>query len=60
MTPAQLQDVDAGLSPDLRVITATTSTYCVETGAVGTAFEYKYSIGLAAPAVNGQIVQATC
>jgi hypothetical protein len=42
------------------VITATTTSYCVETGAAGTAFEYKYSIGLASPAVNGQIIQASC
>ena len=60
MTPALLRNVDAGLSPDLRVITNTTSSYCVEAGAAGTAFEYKYSIGVAAPAVNGQIVQASC
>jgi type IV pilus assembly protein PilA len=62
MTPGELRDVDAGLSPDLRVITATTTSYCVETGAPGTAFEYKYSIGVVvvAPDVNGQIYQGTC
>ncbi len=63
MTPALLRLIDAGLSTDLRVVTATTSTYCVEAGADGTAFEYKYSIGLAglvAPNVNGQVVQASC
>ena len=62
MTTTFLRNVDAGLSPDLRVITATTTSYCVETGAVGTNFEYKYSIGVAvvAPDVNGQIIQGTC
>jgi type IV pilus assembly protein PilA len=62
MTPALLRNVDAGLSPDLRVITATTTSYCVEAGAAGTAFEYKYSIGVAvvAPDVNGQIHQGSC
>ena len=60
MSPTFLRNIDAGLSPDLRVITATTTSYCVETGSPGTAFEYKYSIGLASPAVNGQIIQATC
>ena len=63
MTPTLLRNIDAGLSNDLRVVTATTSTYCVEAGADGTAFEYKYSIGLAglvAPNVNGQVVQASC
>jgi type IV pilus assembly protein PilA len=60
MTPALLRNIDAGLSTDLRVITATTSTYCVEAGGNGTTLEYKYSLGLAAPAVNGSIVQGSC
>ena len=60
MTPALLRLIDAGLSTDLRVSVATTSTYCVEAGADGSVFEYKYSIGIAAPAVNGQVVQASC
>lgn len=60
MNVTELKEIDAGLSPDLRVITATTTTYCVEAGAAGSTFEYKYSIGVASPAVNGQIVQASC
>ncbi len=60
MTPALLRLIDAGLSTDLRVAVATPSTYCVEAGADGSTFEYKYSIGIAAPAVNGQVVQASC
>ena len=63
MTPALLRNIDAGLSNDLRVVTATASTYCVEAGANGTAFEYKYSLGIAGlvpPNVNGQVVQASC
>jgi type IV pilus assembly protein PilA len=60
MTPALLRNIDAGLSNDLRIITATTSTYCVEAGGNGTTLEYKYSLGLAAPAVNGSIVQGSC
>ena len=60
MTPALLRNIDAGLSNDLRVVTATTSTYCVEAGGNGTNLEYKYSLGLVAPAVNGEIVQGSC
>lgn len=60
MTLGELDDIDAGISPDLRVGTATVSTYCVESGPNGTGDEYKYSLGLASPAVNGRIVQASC
>jgi type IV pilus assembly protein PilA len=60
MTTTELAEIDAGLSPQLRIVTATASTYCVEAGADGSTFEYKYSIGLGGGAVNGQIVQATC
>ena len=60
MTTTELAEIDAGLSPQLRIVTATASTYCVEAGANGTTFEYKYSIGLGGGAVNGQIVQASC
>jgi type IV pilus assembly protein PilA len=64
MTLGELDDIDAGIAPGLRVTVpagaAGISAYCIEAGADGTAFEYKYSIGLAAPAVNGQIVQDTC
>ena len=58
MTTAFLRNVDAGLSPDLRIVTNTTSAYCVETGAAATAFEYKYSIGTGTS--DGQITQASC
>jgi type IV pilus assembly protein PilA len=62
MSLTTLALIDAGISPNLRIPAATlgVSQYCVETGANGTAFEYKYSIGLASPAVNGQVVQASC
>jgi type IV pilus assembly protein PilA len=60
MAVTELQEIDAGLSPTLRVVGPTTSAYCIESGANGTAFEYKYSIGVASPAVNGQIIQASC
>ena len=60
MTTTFLRNVDAGLSPSLRIGSAATTAYCVEAGADGTAFEYKYSIGVVAPAVNGQIVQGSC
>ena len=56
-----LQNVDAGLSPSApRSVAPRRRRYCVEAGADGTAFEYKYSIGVAAPAVNGQIIQGSC
>jgi type IV pilus assembly protein PilA len=58
MSPTELQEIDAGLSPQLRVSLATTTQYCIEAGANGTTFEYKYSIGATAP--NGQITQASC
>jgi type IV pilus assembly protein PilA len=62
MSTTNLALIDAGISPNLRIPAATlgVSQYCVETGANGTAFEYKYSIGLASPAVNGQVIQGSC
>jgi type IV pilus assembly protein PilA len=60
MTTTLLRNIDAGLSPQLRIGTATTTSYCLESGADGSSFEYKYSIGVASPAVNGQILQASC
>jgi type IV pilus assembly protein PilA len=62
MSTTNLALIDAGISPNLRIPAAllTTSAYCVETGANGTAFEYKYSIGLGGGAVNGQVVQDSC
>jgi type IV pilus assembly protein PilA len=58
MVVAELLEIDAGLSPDVRVITATTTSYCVEAGAAGGAFEYKYSIGTGT--TDGVISQASC
>jgi type IV pilus assembly protein PilA len=60
MDRTQLLKIDAGLSVNIRIVTATTTSYCIESGANGSTFEYKYSLGLAAPAVNGQVVQASC
>ena len=64
MTLSELDDIDAGISPNLRIPAATlgVSSYCVETGANGTAFEFKYSLGVAvvAPDVNGQVIQGSC
>ena len=60
MTLAELAEIDAAVTSGLRISSATTTTFCIETGADGTGFEYKYSIGIAAPAVNGQIVQGSC
>ena len=37
-----------------------TGAYCVESGADGTAFEYYYALGLAAPTVTGVVTQGSC
>jgi type IV pilus assembly protein PilA len=58
MSLTELIEIDAGISPQLRVSLATTTQYCIEAGADGGTFEYKYSIGATAP--NGQITQASC
>jgi prepilin-type N-terminal cleavage/methylation domain-containing protein len=65
MSPAELRDVDAGLSPDVRVVLPALAadqigSYCIEAGADGTSFEYRYSIGAAAPAGDGVITQGSC
>ena len=61
MTLTNLALIDAGISQSLRIPVAPgVSTYCVESGANGTAFEYKYSLGLASPAVNGSVAQGSC
>lgn len=59
MTVAELKEVDAGLSPDVRVVTATATTYCVEAG-TGANFEYSYSIGTGRPLGDGKIVLGSC
>jgi type IV pilus assembly protein PilA len=60
MTLGELDDIDAGISQALRITNLGTSQYCVETGADGTGFEYYYALGMAAPAVNGQVTQGSC
>ncbi len=65
MTPGELRDIDAGLSPGLRVVLPTLAadqvgSYCIEAGADGTGFEYRYSLGPAAPAGDGTITQGSC
>jgi type IV pilus assembly protein PilA len=61
MTLTNLALIDAGISQSLRIpVAPTISSYCVESGANGTTFEYKYSLGVAAPAVNGSVVQGSC
>ena len=56
-----LAAIDAGISQSLRIpVAPTVSSYCIESGANGTTFEYKYSLGLASPAVNGSVVQGSC
>ena len=58
MTVDFLREIDAGINPNLRIVTPTTAEYCVEFGANGTAQEYSYQIGQAAN--NGEVRQATC
>jgi type IV pilus assembly protein PilA len=60
MTLGELDDIDAGIAPGLRISNLGVSAYCVETGADGTAFEYYYALGLAAPTVNGVVTQGSC
>ena len=62
MTLGELDDIDAGISPTLRIPAALlgTGAYCVESGADGTAFEYYYALGLAAPTVTGVVTQGSC
>ena len=60
MALTELDDIDAGISPNLRFAGLAVSSYCVETGANGTAFEYYYALGMAAPTVNGVVTQGSC
>lgn len=61
LSMVHLAKIDAGISSDIRIVTATTTSYCIEAGANGVAgFEFKYSLGLASPAVNGKITAASC
>jgi type IV pilus assembly protein PilA len=60
MALTELDDIDAGISPNLRFAGLGVSSYCVETGADSTAFEYYYALGMAAPTVNGVVTQGSC
>jgi type IV pilus assembly protein PilA len=60
MALTELDDIDAGISPNLRFAGLGVSSYCVETGADGTGFEYYYALGMAAPTVNGVVTQGSC
>ena len=60
MTLGELDDIDAGISPNLRITNLAVSVYCAETGADGTGFEYYYALGMASPTVNGVVTQGTC
>ena len=60
MTLTNLALIDAGISQSLRIpVAPAVSSYCVESGANGTTFEYKYSLGVAAT-TNGSVVQGSC
>ena len=58
MSLTELDDIDAGISPGLRFELLGVSTYCVETGANGTGFEYYYALGTAL--TNGVVTQGSC
>jgi prepilin-type N-terminal cleavage/methylation domain-containing protein len=58
MTLGELDDIDAGISPNLRFELLGVSAYCVETGANGTAFEYYYALGTGL--TNGVVTQGSC
>ena len=60
MVLTELDDIDAGISPNLRITNTAVGAYCVETGADGTAFEYYYGLGMASPTVNGVVTQGSC
>jgi type IV pilus assembly protein PilA len=60
MVLTELDDIDAGISPNLRFTSLAVGAYCVETGVDGTAFEYYYALGVAAPTVNGVVTQGSC
>jgi type IV pilus assembly protein PilA len=62
MDLTQLRKIDAGISPSLRFGTLAVGSYCVESGADGTGFEYYYALGQVAPSTltNGVITQGSC
>jgi type IV pilus assembly protein PilA len=59
MTLGELDDIDAGISPNLRITNLGVSAYCVETGADGTGFEYYYALGVGG-VTNGAVTQGSC
>ena len=62
MDLTELAEIDAGISPTLRFGTLGVGSYCVESGADGTAMEYYYALGQVAPStlVNGVVTQGSC
>jgi type IV pilus assembly protein PilA len=56
----ELRAIDAGLASDLRVVTATGDSYCIEAGSNGSAFEHYYGIGPDGPATSAQVTQGSC
>jgi type IV pilus assembly protein PilA len=62
MALTELDDIDAGISPTLRIpaLALGVGSYCVESGADGTGFEYYYALGMAAPTFNGVVTQGSC
>ena len=60
MTLGELDDIDAGISQNIRITNLGVSAYCVETGADGTTFEFYDALGMASPTVNGVVTQGSC
>jgi type IV pilus assembly protein PilA len=60
MTLTELDDIDAGISPNLSFSAITVNTYCVQTG--GTGYQYHYQLGrnLGGADVDGQILAGPC
>ncbi len=59
MNTGELREIDAGLSPQLRVVAASVSqtSYCIETGAGD--HEFYYAVG-SATLENGAVTQGSC
>ena len=59
MDLAELQEIDAGISPSLRFGTLAVGSYCVESGVDGSTLEYYYALG-SATLTNGVVTQGSC
>ena len=61
MALTELDDIDAGISPTLRIPAAAlgVGAYCVESGADGTGFEYYYALGVGG-VTTGAVTQGSC